>query len=151
MENNKRYVLRILRFRPYSSCSAILAKIPAKFLLSTLQRFLHWKQIFAWMAKKWTYLSAKNAKTRLQWAKKHKEKSKNFWSKIMWTDECLLCSGANTDKVWMMGTNGQCLKKDYVQTYHCPNGLGIMVWAGFHRTNSKIRCSKIVCMMRDVR
>ena len=69
----------------------------------------------------------------------------------MCTDERLLCCGAGSDKVWMKGTHGQSLKKDYVQTYHCPNGLGIMVWAGFHRPNSKICCIKLVCMMRDVR
>ena len=82
-------------------------------------------------AKKRPYLTANNAKSRLQWAKKHKEKSKNFWSKIMWTEECLLHRGAGFDKIWMKGTHGQRLKKDYVQTYHCPNGLGTMVWAGF--------------------
>ena len=81
------------------------------------------------MANKLPYLSMKNAKTRLQWANKHKDKSKNFWSKIMCTDECLLCRGAGSDKVWMKGTHRQRLKKDYVQTYHCPkrirhHGLG---------------------------
>ena len=65
--------------------------------------------------RKQAYLSAKNAKTRLQWAKKHNYKSKKFWSKIMWTKDCLLHHGASSDKVWMKVTYEQHLKKDYVQ------------------------------------
>ena len=148
---DERHVLRFLRRRPHTSYSTLLAEVPAKFSLSTLQRFLRRKQYVAWMAKKRPYLTAKDAKRRFQWAIKHKKKSKNFWSKVMWTDECLLRRGAGSDKMWMKGTRGQRLKKDYVQTYHCPNGLGVMVWAGFHRPLTTIRRSNLICMMRDVK
>ena len=85
--NNEQNFLSILRCRPYYSYSSILAEVPTKLSLLALQWFLSWKWKFAWMAKKRPYLSTKNEKKRLKWAKKHKDKSKKFWSKIMWTDE----------------------------------------------------------------
>ena len=53
----------------------------------TVQRWQNNKELRSYFAKKKPFISAKNKKARLAFAKLHFHKTQSFWESIIWSDE----------------------------------------------------------------
>ena len=99
----------------------------------TVQRRLSDKGLRSYFTKKKPFISAKNKKARLAFAKLHFHKTQSFWESIIWSDESKfeLKNTKRRKRVWCR-PNERLQSKNIVKTTKYGGG-SIMVWGCFSK------------------
>jgi len=131
-DRQKRSIIRKVVSNPRISAPKIAAEVNNEIGITTsnqtIRNILHEANFKSAYAKKKPFISKKNQKKRLQFARSYKDKDSSFWNSIIWSDESRFrvfgCDGRI--KVWRKP--GESIKmKNLNPTVKHGDG-GIMVW-----------------------
>ncbi|CAM4736095.1 unnamed protein product, partial [Leuciscus chuanchicus] len=126
-----RRILSMVKKNPFTTSSQVkdtLQEVGVSLSKSTIKRRLHESKYKGFTTRCQPFISIKNRKARLDFAKKHLKKPDQFWKSILWTDETKINRTKMTGrkKVWRrLGT-----AHDPKNTSSVKHGGGsVMAWA----------------------
>jgi len=91
-------------------------------------------------------LTHDSASAQLRWAIEHLAWERSRWSKIIWSNECLVERSTGKRPSYIFCTLQQKWDKDKIDTYKKDKGHTVMVWASF---SGALGASDLVVMKRD--
>ena len=126
-----RYLLRAAKqFNNVPLCNiSKIVNVPIS--KATVSRRLHENGYRRYIARKKPYLSAKNIKERLEWAKLYKDWTIEQWKKVVWSDETMLQIRHSSKQRWVTHRKGEELDSKNVYPTFKMVRVTLMVWAYF--------------------
>lgn len=121
-------ILRFVRMHPKKTYAMVKAELDLPFSRDTLRRILEPHGIRKWHCAKRPFLSEEVALKRFEWVEKHKDWSKEEWSKIIFSDESSVERGKGGAREWAFRTSKQKWDPKFVETYKKGRDISIMVW-----------------------
>jgi transposase len=111
----------------------LLAEIEANFQphisRRTIQRRLQETHVQKWLAKGRSILKPEHKKARYQWALKHQDFD---WSKVLWSDECLVERNTGKGPVWVFRTPQEKWDQDCIEPREdSKKDIKVMFWGCF--------------------
>ena len=109
-------------------CTMIEDNINKKISPRTFKRYISLDGLKAAIPKNVPYISDKNKKMRLEFAKKYIIKPKSFWKRVVWSDKIKLNLFGSDGCTWVWKRKGESLNNDCVRKTIKHNGGNIMLW-----------------------
>ena len=85
-----RRILSVVKKKPFTTSSEVkknLQEVGVSLAKSTIKRRLHKSKYRGFTTRCKPFISLKNRKARLEFARRHLKKPAQFWTSILWTDE----------------------------------------------------------------
>ena len=130
-DRDERTLLRLIRIDPKITYEDLIEKSGVQCSQKTVYRLLREAGITNWRMKRCPLLRLEDVKARYQWAKLHKDWTKEMWSRVIWSDECSVERGSGKKREWVFRTPAQKWHKDMIQPTQKGKDISIMVWAAF--------------------
>lgn len=127
-----RRILSMVKKNPFTTSSQVkdtLQEVGVSLSKSTIKRRLHESKYRGFTTRCKPFISLKNRKARLDFAKKHLKKPDQFWKSILWTDETKINLYQNDGKrkVWRRLGTAHDPKHTTSSVKH--GGGSVMAWA----------------------
>ncbi|XDV43857.1 hypothetical protein PO909_012255 [Leuciscus waleckii] len=128
-----RRILSMVKKNPFTTSSQVkdtLQEVGVSLSKSTIKRRLHKNKYRGFTTRCKPFISIKNRKARLDFAKKHLKKPDQFWKSILWTDETKinLFQSDGKRRVWRRKGTAHDPKHTTSSVKH-GDGSSVMAWA----------------------
>ena len=80
------------------------------------------------VAKKKPLLTKLQKRRRFDWAKEMKSRGKNFWRKVIFSDESRYCQFSDSGRVWVWRRSSDQMEDKFLQQTVKYGGVNVMVW-----------------------
>lgn len=128
----ERRILRFVKEDPKISAVKIARELKKESIVNvhpqTIRNFLHSKEYRAYAPRKKPYLSARNVKKRLEYAKHYIGKPKDFWKSVIFTDESKFNLFGSDGRRFVWRKEGTALKSANIKATVKHGGGSVMVW-----------------------
>jgi len=98
---------------------------------ATIKRALNRKGYYGRVAAKKPFITAENARRRLEWCKQHTTLTEEDWKKVIWSDETSVEIGRQSRQIKVWRRHGERLKKHCLIPTFKSGRTSVSVWAAF--------------------
>lgn len=130
-------IVRKSKFDPYATASTINRELKEFNGIniddSTVRRRLRERNLFGRIAERKPFVSEKNRKARLKFAKNHLHWTSAEWSKVLWSDESKFCLFGSDGRKYVRRPIGMRHNHKYQLSTVKHGGGNVMVWGCFSR------------------
>lgn len=141
-----RYLKRKMEKNPRMTAEELkrdLSEVGTEVSAQTIRRTLHSEDIHARTPRRTPLLSAKNKKSRLEYAKINVDKPQRYWDHVLWSDETKLELFGPMDQRYIWRRNKQAYAEKNTLPTVKHGGGSIMLWGCFASTGTgKLKCVK---------
>lgn len=128
----ERRILRFVKENPTISAVKIARELKETSVVNvhpqTVRNVFHSKEYRAYAPRKKPYLSARNVKKRLEYAKYYIAKSQDFWKSVIFTDESKFNLFGSDGRRFVWRKEGTALKSANIKVTVKHGGGSVMVW-----------------------
>ena len=131
-EQTDRKIVRHVKKNPFASARETIRELQLDISENTVRRRLDHAGLHSYRAAKKPFISAKNRKARLEFAKTHKNWTIDQWKRVLWSDESKFNLRGSDGKKTVRRPTGKRLDPRFtVGTVKHGGGKGLMVWGCF--------------------
>lgn len=124
-------IIREIKKNPSVTIRSIKENLQLSVSDRTISRRIREHGLQSKFARKLPYISPKNKKARLEFAKKYLNKPISFWKRVLWTDESKFEIFNQKRRVRVWRKSGEALQDRHLQPTVKHGGGNIMVWGCF--------------------
>ena len=125
---DERHIVRLARQNRRMPFREITNILPTRISESTVRRVLAARGYHRRVARRVPFINRRQRWLRKYWGQLNKKRTKRYWQRVIYSDECYVCLGEKNGRVFVTRRKDEKLLDDcVVPTFKQPN-LRVMVW-----------------------